>query len=83
MFGMGLLTRIKLGLAAGVVILLGFAAAYFRGAADARDRVEASRNKLRIKHIKKARKIRHEINELDDTELSDRARSLLRDDDDK
>ena len=78
MFGMGLLMKLKLGLAAGVVILLGFAAAYFRGAADARDRVEASRNKMRLKHTKKARKIRDEFENIDDTELSDRARSLLR-----
>ena len=76
-----ILTKLKLGLAAGVVILLGFAAAYFRGASDARDRVEASRNKLRIKHAKKARKIRNEIDNLEDTELSNRARSLLRGDD--
>ena len=81
MFGMGLFTRLKLGLAAGVVILLGFAAAYFRGAANARDSIEASRNKLRLKHIKKARKIRDEVDHLDDTELSDRARGLLRRDD--
>ena len=78
---MFILTKLKLGLAAGVVILLGFAAAYFRGASDARDRVEASRNKLRIKHAKKARKIRNEIDNLEDTELSNRARSLLRGDD--
>ena len=81
MFGMGLLMKLKLGLAGVGIILLGFAAAYFRGAADARDRVEASRNKLRIKHIKKARKIKDEVNQLDDTELSDRARGLLRRDD--
>ena len=79
---MFILTKLKLGLAAGVVILLGFAAAYFRGASDARDRVEASRNKLRLKHQKKAKRIRDEIDQLDDTELSKRARGLLRGDDD-
>ena len=79
---MFILTKLKLGLAAGVVILLGFAAAYFRGASDARDRVEASRNKLRLKHQKKAKRIRDEIDQLDDTELSERARGLLRGNDD-
>ena len=81
MFGMGLFTRLKLGLVGVGIILLGFAAAYFRGGASARDRIEASRNKLRLKHIKKARKIRDEIDQLDDTELSERARGLLRRDD--
>ena len=79
---MFILTKLKLGLAAGVVILLGFAAAYFRGAANARDSIEASRNKLRLKHQKKAKRIRDEIDQLDDTELSKRARGLLRGDDD-
>ena len=79
---MFILTKLKLGLAAGVVILLGFAAAYFRGAANARDSIEASRNKLRLKHQKKAKRIRDEIDQLDDTELSERARGLLRGNDD-
>lgn len=74
-------TKIKLYLAGVAAALLGLLAIYFRGRLDGADAVEHEMMEDRLEAVQKARRVEHEIDDLDDTELSERARSWVRGDD--
>lgn len=74
-------TKIKLYLVGVAAALLGLLAIYFRGRSDGADAAEHEIMEDRLEAVQKARRVEHEIDDLDDTELSERARSWVRGDD--
>jgi hypothetical protein len=68
-------TKIKLYLAGITAALLGLLAIYLRGRSDGADAVEHDIMEDRLESIQKAKEVEHEIDALDDTELSSRAKS--------
>ncbi len=71
-------TNIKLYLAGVAAALLGLLAIYFRGRSDGADAVEHDMMEDRLESIHKAKEVEDEVDDLDDTELSERARSWVR-----
>ena len=71
-------TKIKLYLAGIIAALLGLLVIYFRGRSDGADAVEHEMMEDRLEAVQKARRVEHEVDDLDDTELSERARSWVR-----
>lgn len=72
--------KLKLYIAAIGAALLGLAAIYFRGRSAGADAAERKHLEGRIDAIKDAQEVQNEIDALDDTELSSRARSWVRED---
>ena len=68
-------TKLKLYLAGIMAALLGLLAIYFRGRSDGADAVEHDIMEDRLEAVQKAKEVEDEIDALDDTELSSRAKS--------
>ena len=68
-------TKIKLYLAGVAAALLGLLAIYFRGRSDGADAAEHDIMEGRLESIQKAKEVEDEIDALDDSELSSRAKS--------
>jgi hypothetical protein len=71
-------TKLKLYLAGVAAALLGLLAIYFRGRSDGADAAEHDIMEDRLESIHKAKEVEHEVDDLDDTELSERASTWVR-----
>ena len=68
-------TKLKLYLAGAIAAFLGLFVFYWRGRSDGADAVEHDIMEDRLESIHKAKEVENEIDALDDTELSSRAKS--------
>lgn len=73
-------TNIKLYIAGVAAALFGLLqlAFYLLGRRDGADAVEHEIMEDRLEAVQEARRVEHEVDDLDDTELSERARSWVR-----